>query len=388
MTQEEVMAEVLRLQNIIDVDLFYRLVALLEIDVATLPQHPAIEQLEELDDDIVHVQNKIGVHIPNVVPAVPADSVPGTPVQEVPAKPKPAAKKAPPQLPKSTVTVPVPAAGSTVPEQEVPEQQMQHVPATPQAALKEEAPETAAEPKLKASMLNAHTVCVESNQVVIDDGADNRPAVPASFGPCADQMVADYVKQPREWGHVPVQGPSVPGCSTKGGKGTTTPIIQAEWNMYQWPDLPQQASLVTCQILQQLMNMAKNAESRISATEQLVRNQFDILSSSPGGQLQPGTVPALLQHAVQHRDMLKRIAEERAVQASQEQSTSITAVEAYHQLSECHDQIIDEHEKLEAKIADMEAKFNKLLEAQIKLSKKMEEFQTDRSRLIETNKRL
>eukprot|EP00971_Amphidinium_carterae_P212857 4224582-Amphidinium_carterae.1 len=180
----------------------------------------------------------------------------------------------------------------------------------------------------------------------------------------------------------------VPGCSTKGGKGTTTPMIQAEWNMSQWPDLPQQASLVTGQILQQLMNMAKNAESRISTTEQLVRNQFDILSRSPGGQLQPGTVPALLQHAVQHRDMLERIAEERAVQQSQEQGSNDTAIEAYQQLSECHDQIIDEHEKLEAKIADMEAKFNKLLEAQIKLSKKMEEFQTDRSRLIETNKRL
>eukprot|EP00971_Amphidinium_carterae_P144352 2861002-Amphidinium_carterae.1 len=64
--------------------------------------------------------------------------------------------------------------------------------------------------------------------------------------------------------------------------------------------------------------MAKNQESRISATEQLVRNQFEILSSTPGGELLPHTVPALLEHAVQHRDMLEQIAAERAAQQSQE----------------------------------------------------------------------
>eukprot|EP00971_Amphidinium_carterae_P333747 6468639-Amphidinium_carterae.1 len=135
-------------------------------------------------------------------------------------------------------------------------------------------------------------------------------------------MVANYVKQPREWNQVQVQGPSVKGCSTKGGKGSTTPYIQAEWNMSQWPDLPQQAALVTGQVLQVLMNMAKNQESRISATEQLVRNQYDILSSTPGGQLQPGTVPALLQHAVRHQEMLEQIAAERAAQQSQERDDS------------------------------------------------------------------
>eukprot|EP00971_Amphidinium_carterae_P236175 4687123-Amphidinium_carterae.1 len=138
--------------------------------------------------------------------------------------------------------------------------------------------------------------------------------------------------------------------------------------------------------------MAKNQESRISATEQLVRNQFEILSSTPGGQLQPHTVPALLQHAVQHQDMLEQIAAERATQQSQESSSTVTAIEAYQQLSACHDQIIDEHEKLEAKIAEMEARFAKLLETQYKMSKKMEEMQNvqcdDRARLIETNKRL
>eukprot|EP00971_Amphidinium_carterae_P272791 5414090-Amphidinium_carterae.3 len=130
-------------------------------------------------------------------------------------------------------------------------------------------------------------------------------------------MVASYVKQPREWGQVPVQGPSVSSCSTQGGKGSTTPVIQAEWNMYQWPDLPRQTSLVTGQILQQLMNMAKNQESRISATEQLVRNQYDIMKSSPTGQLQSQTVPALLNLALKHREMLDQIAAERIVQESE-----------------------------------------------------------------------
>eukprot|EP00971_Amphidinium_carterae_P208013 4127599-Amphidinium_carterae.1 len=61
---------------------------------------------------------------------------------------------------------------------------------------------------------------------------------------------------------------------------------------------------------------AASRSSRISATEQLVRNQFDILSNAPGGQLQPQTVPALIQHA------------------SQKQSdTAVTAIEAYQQLS-------------------------------------------------------
>eukprot|EP00971_Amphidinium_carterae_P033749 664663-Amphidinium_carterae.1 len=68
------------------------------------------------------------------------------------------------------------------------------------------------------------------------------------------------------------------------------------------------------------MNMAKNQESRLAATEQLIRNQFDILSSTPGGLLQPQTVPALIDHAVQHREMLEQIAAERAVQQVQEQS--------------------------------------------------------------------
>eukprot|EP00971_Amphidinium_carterae_P349097 6490845-Amphidinium_carterae.1 len=136
---------------------------------------------------------------------------------------------------------PVPVAGSTVPKKDVTESPVQHSPATPKAALKEEVPEQ--EPKAKAkvptAMINAHTVCsIEPGvppppvpiQVVIDEGVDDRPVVPASFGPNADQVVANYVKQPRDWDH-DVQGPSVQGCSNKGGKGSTTPIMQAEWNM-------------------------------------------------------------------------------------------------------------------------------------------------------------
>eukprot|EP00971_Amphidinium_carterae_P103939 2058352-Amphidinium_carterae.1 len=56
------MSEVSRLQSSIPVDLFYRLMDLLEIDINTLPAHPAIMHLE--DDDTVYVQNKIGVPEP------------------------------------------------------------------------------------------------------------------------------------------------------------------------------------------------------------------------------------------------------------------------------------------------------------------------------------
>eukprot|EP00971_Amphidinium_carterae_P139230 2758972-Amphidinium_carterae.1 len=91
------MTEVVRLQNTIPVDLFYRLVELLEIDINTLPDHPAIQHLDE--DDTVYVQNKIGVPEPVQVPPV-----------------KPVAKKAPPLMPQDRVP-PVQEAGSTVPEQ-------------------------------------------------------------------------------------------------------------------------------------------------------------------------------------------------------------------------------------------------------------------------------
>eukprot|EP00971_Amphidinium_carterae_P037764 742775-Amphidinium_carterae.2 len=59
-----------RLQNTISVDLFYRLVELLEIDINTLPDHPAIQHMD--DDDTVYVQNKIGVPDPVQVTPVKA----------------------------------------------------------------------------------------------------------------------------------------------------------------------------------------------------------------------------------------------------------------------------------------------------------------------------
>eukprot|EP00971_Amphidinium_carterae_P037763 742775-Amphidinium_carterae.1 len=82
---------------------------------------------------------------------------------------------------------------------------VQHSPSTPKAALKEEVakkePKAKAKAKVPTFMINAHTVCS------------------ASFEPNADQVVADYVKQPKDWDHAYVQGPSVQGCSNKGGKG-------------------------------------------------------------------------------------------------------------------------------------------------------------------------
>eukprot|EP00971_Amphidinium_carterae_P011332 223128-Amphidinium_carterae.1 len=61
------MSEVISLQNTIPVDLFYRLLDLLEIDPRTLPTHPAIQHME--DGDTVYVQNKIGD--PEPVPVTP-----------------------------------------------------------------------------------------------------------------------------------------------------------------------------------------------------------------------------------------------------------------------------------------------------------------------------
>eukprot|EP00971_Amphidinium_carterae_P038451 756353-Amphidinium_carterae.1 len=106
MTTVEIMNEVINLQNTIPVDLFYRLLDLLEIDPSTLPTHPAIQHME--DDDTVYVQNKIGEPEP----------VPVTPV-------KPAAKKAPPLLPKDRTT-PVQEAGSVSPRHNVTESPVQH----------------------------------------------------------------------------------------------------------------------------------------------------------------------------------------------------------------------------------------------------------------------
>eukprot|EP00971_Amphidinium_carterae_P028761 566106-Amphidinium_carterae.1 len=105
MTAEQVMNEVRNLQNTIPVDLFYRLLDLLEIDPNTLPTHPAIQHME--DEDTVYVQNKI----------VDQEPVPATPV-------KPAAK---------TPKAPPPVMPENRPRHNVTESPVQHVPATPKA---------------------------------------------------------------------------------------------------------------------------------------------------------------------------------------------------------------------------------------------------------------
>eukprot|EP00971_Amphidinium_carterae_P012462 245188-Amphidinium_carterae.1 len=79
------MTEVVRLQNTISVDLFYRLLDLLKIDIDTLPAYPAIQHLD--DDNTVYVQNKIGV--PELVQPPPV---------------KAAAKKASPLMPQDRVS--------------------------------------------------------------------------------------------------------------------------------------------------------------------------------------------------------------------------------------------------------------------------------------------
>eukprot|EP00971_Amphidinium_carterae_P170741 3383824-Amphidinium_carterae.1 len=158
-------------------------------------------------------------------------------------------------MPKDRVP-PVPEACST--ETGVTESLAEHIPATPKAALQETVPvqEPKSKPPVPTAIINAHTVCsIEPGappppvpiRAVIDEGVDNRPVGPIIFGQNADQAVANYVKQPRSWDQAAVQGPSVKGCSSQGGKGSTTTIPQTEWNMSQWPDPPQQAALVTGQ---------------------------------------------------------------------------------------------------------------------------------------------
>eukprot|EP00971_Amphidinium_carterae_P324832 6454791-Amphidinium_carterae.1 len=112
MSAEQTRAELQRLQSTISVDLYFRLVALLEVDVNLMPPHPAIHQMD--DEDVVHVQNKTRTDVPTVVPSVPADPVP---VEPVLAKALPKKAKAPPQkLPEDRV--PVPVTEPKVPEQD------------------------------------------------------------------------------------------------------------------------------------------------------------------------------------------------------------------------------------------------------------------------------
>eukprot|EP00971_Amphidinium_carterae_P072055 1425104-Amphidinium_carterae.1 len=149
MTAEQTRAELQRLQSTISVDLYFRLATFLEVDVTLMPPHPAIDNM---DEDVVHVQNKIWTEVPAAVPVVASVSVPVEPVpaKSLPNMPKapkaPPPKLPPPQLPEDRVQVPVApkAPPPNLPEDRVPVQVAETtvplapptlVPATPQEAM-------------------------------------------------------------------------------------------------------------------------------------------------------------------------------------------------------------------------------------------------------------
>eukprot|EP00971_Amphidinium_carterae_P272790 5414090-Amphidinium_carterae.2 len=127
-----------------------------------MPPHPAIDQME---DDIVHVQNKIGTEVPVEVPSVPTEPVPTIPTKAIPKK----ANLRHLHL-RCQMTVfqfqkldQQSHAVQQVPEQQVqqvPVQQVQLVPATPQSAMKEDV--QIKEPvvdKIPTAMINSDEVC-------------------------------------------------------------------------------------------------------------------------------------------------------------------------------------------------------------------------------------
>eukprot|EP00971_Amphidinium_carterae_P039694 779698-Amphidinium_carterae.2 len=78
--------------------------------------------------------------------------------------------------------------------------------------------------------------------------------VPSSIGNLHAPAPANeqYVEGPRSWPESQVQGPEFPGNIERLGL--------AEWNMFQYADLPMQTARIQSTILQQLMNMARDQE--------------------------------------------------------------------------------------------------------------------------------
>eukprot|EP00971_Amphidinium_carterae_P256718 5097330-Amphidinium_carterae.1 len=113
-------------------------------------------------------------------------------------------------------------------------------------------------------MLESHNLCsIEGPPLagvpIVQNLHVQEPSVP-----CPDSSVTAEQqdgKKPRLWMEAPVQGPQFLGTTE------TTPLHEAEWNLFQYADLPTQAARVQGTILQQLMNMAKNQESRMCARD-------------------------------------------------------------------------------------------------------------------------
>eukprot|EP00971_Amphidinium_carterae_P000638 12623-Amphidinium_carterae.2 len=80
--------------------------------------------------------------------------------------------------------------------------------------------------------------------------------------------------------------------------------------MTQFADLPLQTARVQGTIMQQLMNLATNQDSRMKALESLVTNQFNILVSTPGTQLVEGTITALINASLETKATLERLSKE------------------------------------------------------------------------------
>eukprot|EP00971_Amphidinium_carterae_P243876 4843045-Amphidinium_carterae.1 len=87
-----------------------------------------------------------------------------------------------------------------------------------------------------------------------------------------DTLVQGCIKRPRQWEEAPVIGPSHPGT------GSTSGLSEQEWNNTQFLDLPTQAALVQGTIFQQLMNVAKNQESRLAGLETLHRKMMQMMA--------------------------------------------------------------------------------------------------------------
>eukprot|EP00971_Amphidinium_carterae_P235990 4683615-Amphidinium_carterae.1 len=67
--------------------------------------------------------------------------------------------------------------------------------------------------------------------------------------------------------------------------------------------------------------------------EQLVTNQYNILSSSPGSQLMEGTIPALINSSLETKATLERLSKEFEGREDFKNRQPYSAVEAFENLS-------------------------------------------------------
>eukprot|EP00971_Amphidinium_carterae_P274729 5451734-Amphidinium_carterae.1 len=401
MSAEQVMDKLRELHATLDIDVFYKVASIFEKEPEDFPPHPqALAEDTRHVTNVVQVENKRSEAVTGTGstssderprlearPPVPDASVTSS-VTEVPKYKGPSAavsntapvtspspKKAPPQLPKSEAKPPLgppPPVVAKAVRLEIPQENQQQplelTPVTGTGSVQENAEDgedvmmTGPQISVRGPPTRCTTPAVPIEENVQTSQATLAPSSIANLHvipPNVDQ----HVKAPRAWPVTEVTGPEFPGTAV------TTVLHEAEWNMTQFADLPLQTARVQGTIMQQLMNLANNQDSRMRALESLVTNQFNILTSTPGSQLLEGTIPALINASLETKATLERLSKEVYDKQVLKNQQPYSAVEAFQHLTSQNEALQKRQQEMVKAITSMGERIKELQQSHQLLQK-------------------